>query len=68
MTESIATLKTTDGLDLYLRRWQAETEPHRWTLVLVHGLGEHGGRYEHLAAGPTEAPASQYDLQVRIGL
>jgi alpha-beta hydrolase superfamily lysophospholipase len=47
--ESPATLKTADGLDLYLRRWETEGVPHRWTFVVVHGLGEHGGRYQHLA-------------------
>jgi len=65
VTESIATLKTADGLDLYLRRWQAETEPHRWTLVLVHGLGEHGGRYEHLAAWFTPLGATVYAMDHR---
>src|SRR2546428_14096911 len=65
MTESAATLKTADGLDLYLRRWQAETEPHRWTFVLVHGLGEHGGRYQHLAAWFTPLGATVYAMDHR---
>lgn len=47
MNESTDTLKTADGVDLYLRRWQTEA-PHQWTFVIVHGLGEHGGRYRHL--------------------
>jgi len=49
VNESTATLKTADGLDLYVRRWQADDVAHRWTFVVVHGLGEHGGRYQHLA-------------------
>jgi alpha-beta hydrolase superfamily lysophospholipase len=47
--ESTATLKTADGLDLFLRRWETEGVPHQWTFVLVHGLGEHSGRYQHFA-------------------
>jgi alpha-beta hydrolase superfamily lysophospholipase len=35
------------GALLYWRRWEAETP--RATAVIVHGLGEHGGRYAHLA-------------------
>ena len=65
MTESAATLKTADGLDLYLRRWQSETVPHRWTFTLVHGLGEHGGRYQHLAAWFTPLGATVYAVDQR---
>ena len=39
---------TADGLTLYVREW-----PHadaRGTVLIVHGLGEHIGRYEHVAA------------------
>ena len=37
-----------DGLSLYAREWQV-TDP-RAIIALVHGLGEHVGRYEHVAA------------------
>ena len=49
MKASTLTLKTRDGLDLAVRRWDPETAPHRWTFVVVHGHGEHGGRYQFLA-------------------
>jgi acylglycerol lipase len=41
--------KTGDGLQLYAQGWQPETES-KGIVCLVHGLGEHSGRYAHLAA------------------
>jgi len=63
--ESDATLKTSDGLDLFVRRWETEGVPHQWTFVIVHGLGEHGGRYQHLAAWFTPRGATIYAMDHR---
>ena len=41
--------QTEDGLRLYTQGWQPQTEP-KGVVCLVHGLGEHSGRYAHLAA------------------
>ena len=42
-------LRTADGLELHLRHWPAAA-PKRGQLLIVHGLGEHSGRYAHVAA------------------
>lgn len=45
-------MNTPDGLHLHTRLWRATSSlgaPTLGTAVLVHGLGEHIGRYEHVA-------------------
>jgi alpha-beta hydrolase superfamily lysophospholipase len=63
--ESAATLETADGLNLSLRHWETEGVPHQWTFVLVHGLGEHSGRYQHLAEWFTPRGATVYAMDLR---
>ncbi len=41
-------LRASDGVDLYWRVWDV-TPPPRAVLVLLHGVGEHGSRYDYLA-------------------
>ena len=43
-----ATLTTADGLPLHLHHWPRADA--KGTVLIVHGLGEHGGRYAHVAA------------------
>jgi lysophospholipase len=42
-------IEATDGTELFVRRWHDDAPADR-TLLLVHGAGEHGGRYEQFAA------------------
>jgi alpha-beta hydrolase superfamily lysophospholipase len=63
MTETIGTYTTTDGEDLFTRSWTID-DP-RYEVLIVHGLGEHSGRW----AGPAEylnehgANVYSYDLR-----
>lgn len=41
-------LATQDGRDLHLARWEPDAAP-RAVVYLVHGIGEHTGRYAHVA-------------------
>ncbi len=47
-----ATLATTDGVTLFLRRWPVAVR--RGVALILHGLGEHSGRYAHVAAAMNE--------------
>lgn len=48
MTAHTDFLTASDGCRLALHRWPGEAR--RGTVLIVHGLGEHGGRYAHVAA------------------
>ncbi len=43
-----------DGVFLFGRGWEPEEKP-KALICLIHGLGEHSGRYEHVAPALTEA-------------
>ena len=47
MKHEEATFKSADGLDLYYQSWLPDGEP-KAVIVIVHGMGEYGGRYRHV--------------------
>ena len=49
MTHATGTRTSPDGLTLFTRRWTPD-RPVRGTVVLVHGVHEHSGRYAYLAS------------------
>jgi len=49
MSERTSQRKSVTGKMLHLRTWEPEGEP-QGALLLSHGLGEHCGRYAHVAA------------------
>jgi len=45
--------QVSDGLKLYYQGWEPETPP-KAAILLVHGLGEHSSRYQHVAEWMTK--------------
>lgn len=57
-------LTTNDGLNLYTQAWLSET-PAKALVVIAHGLGEHSGRYAHVAHAFTENSIHAYSFDQR---
>lgn len=53
-----------DGLELYTQGWLHDDEP-KAVICLVHGLGEHSGRYEHVAQYLTDHRYSVLSFDLR---
>lgn len=65
MHEHDGTLTSGDGTTtIFHRSWLPDDEP-RSAVLLVHGLGEHSGRYEHVASALVEAGHAVYALDHR---
>ena len=64
MTSTTTTAAAADGTSILVRRWAPPGEP--WAhVVLVHGIAEHSGRYEHVGDWLAEAglAVEGYDLR-----
>ena len=46
--------KSYDGVEMYAQSWEPEENP-KAVVCLVHGLGEHSGRYAHVGKAFTDA-------------
>ncbi|GMR03108.1 MAG: alpha/beta hydrolase [Acidimicrobiia bacterium] len=63
MTEATGTYTTTDGLELFTRSWTID-DP-RYDILIVHGLGEHSGRWADPAAYFNIHGANVYSYDLR---
>jgi len=58
------TLQAFDGLTIFHQAWVPESAPIA-VVMLVHGLGEHSGRYAHVAEALTDAGIAVHALDHR---
>jgi acylglycerol lipase len=56
--------KANDGLETYFQGWEPEITPQA-VVCLVHGLGEHSGRYVHVADHLTAAGFAVLTMDLR---
>ncbi|MEQ8674969.1 MAG: alpha/beta hydrolase [Aggregatilineales bacterium] len=54
MQESTGTLQTPDNQTLHTITWKPDVNAPRAVVMLVHGIGEHSGRYVHVAKHLTD--------------
>lgn len=54
MRENEAIWQARDGADIFVRSWLPDSDP-KAAIALIHGLGEHSGRYQHVADHFTRA-------------
>jgi acylglycerol lipase len=57
-------ISASDNVQLFWRAWEPDV-PARATVCLVHGLGEHSDRYEHVAATFTAAGLAFHAIDLR---
>jgi alpha-beta hydrolase superfamily lysophospholipase len=64
MKQETFSLKTVDGLSLSGNRWAPGHDPSA-VLCIIHGLGEHSGRYEDLARNVTDRGSAALAADMR---
>jgi len=57
-------VRTSDGIELHARRWLPESGC-RAVVCLVHGLGEHSGRYQHVGEAFSAQGLGVYAFDLR---
>lgn len=65
MIEDKSSFSSADGLKMVYRRWLPATGAPLGIVFIVHGLGEHSGRYRHVAAALTEVGFVCYGIDQR---
>lgn len=58
------TITTADGVTLQRRTWRTRSTP-KATVVIVHGLGEHSGRYDHVGSALADAGYETHSFDLR---
>lgn len=61
MNHTSGSFKSTDGTTIYTESWLPESKP-RAVVIIVHGVGEHIGRYHHVAPKLVAAGYAVYGL------
>ena len=56
--------QTKDGVNIYGQVWRPDDKP-KATIALIHGLGEHTGRYQHVAKFFTQAGYALSTMDLR---
>lgn len=59
-----AALKSGDGIEFFVRGWEPDSKS-KALVALIHGLGEHTGRYEHVAKAMTGAGYAMVGFDLR---
>ena len=64
MTHTTGTLTAADGLKLFTQTWLPAGDP-KAAVVIIHGLAEHSGRYQHVAAFLAERGYAVHAMDLR---
>ncbi len=64
MQETTSTFQTPDGFTIHTSRWSPPNAP-KAIVMLIHGIGEHLGRYQHVAKYLVEHGYEVYGLDHR---
>lgn len=64
MNHAEGTFESTGGLKLYYQRWSPHGEP-RTALAIVHGIGEHSGRFQNIVNHFVARGHAVYALDLR---
>lgn len=65
MKHSEFKFKTFDGMQLFAQSWKPDDVQSRAVICLVHGLGEHSGRYTYVADQLTQAGYTLLSFDLR---
>lgn len=56
---------TDDNLEIFAQGWEPDQRAPKAAICLVHGLGEHSGRYEHVAEAFTKDGYAMFGFDLR---